>query len=416
MDARAKKSNIINLYIEVAAFGVVAATISTFLTVYALRLGATEQQVGLVTALPALTYFLFFIPAGRLVESRRNIKGACLAGIFLSRIQYALMALLPFLPGDLRVPFLLAAITLSGIPLCVGSIAVTTIIADVVPPAERPRVVANRSILMSLTTAAAAFFGGRLLDMLPMPLNYQVLFLIAFAFGMIDLFFLGRLIVPDAPVVSTFSLRPRLFIEQVREIVSTVRGTREFMYFTAGAFFLHWGFTYAWPLFSLWWVNGLHATEGLIGLTGTINMICLVLSNRMWARIAERRGNRFVLLAGFAMLTTLPVLYAFAPNAEFVIFPEMIGGVASAAFNMGLFNTMLEVSPDARRPSYIAFFSAAVNLPVFLSPMIAAGVVAPQLGVQTALGVGSLTRAAAWIVIFLLLRQGAKHVPVAKTA
>jgi MFS family permease len=405
MDLKHKKQNILNLYVEVSAFGVVNGIVMTFLAVYALRLGATEEQVGLITALPALTYVLWFIPAGRLVESRRNIKAAGLVGIFLSRIQYALLALLPFLPGDIRVPGLLAIIMLAGIPLCVANVAITSIMADIIPPAERPRVMSNRSILVSITTALSAFFGGRLLEMLPLPLNYQVLFFIAFICGLISVFFLSRLVVPQVETVTSFSLQPRQFAEQVREIVSTVRGSRDFMLFTLAAFVLHWGFVYAWPLFSLWLVNGLRASDGLIGMISTINMICLVVSNRLWAGVAERKGNRFVLLAGFAMLTVMPILYYVAPRAEVIILVEMWGGVASAAFNLGLFNTLLEVSPVTRRPAYIAFYSAAINLPLFIAPLIATGIAAPALGVHTALGFGSVLRVTAWIIMFLLLRQ-----------
>src|SRR6185503_3599514 len=52
--------------------GIVTAS-GTFLPVFLLRLGASANDVGLLTALPALTAFALAIPFGRWLQGRRNI-------------------------------------------------------------------------------------------------------------------------------------------------------------------------------------------------------------------------------------------------------------------------------------------------------------------------------------------------------
>ena len=52
--------------------GIVNAS-STFLPVFLLRLGASANDVGLLTALPALTAFLLAIPFGRMLQARGRI-------------------------------------------------------------------------------------------------------------------------------------------------------------------------------------------------------------------------------------------------------------------------------------------------------------------------------------------------------
>ena len=49
-----KERNILNLYREIAFFGVLSGIASTFLSIFALRLGASSQDIGLISALPAL--------------------------------------------------------------------------------------------------------------------------------------------------------------------------------------------------------------------------------------------------------------------------------------------------------------------------------------------------------------------------
>jgi MFS family permease len=400
-----KQNNIRNLYWEMAAWGVTNGIVATFLSVYALRLGASEQQIGLLAALPPLVYIFLFIPAGRFVQSRRDIKQSGLAGLYLARLQYLLIALLPFLPSAYRVPALLVIVMLASIPVCIGNVAFTNVIADVVPPQARPHVVSRRNLLLSLTSALAAALAGKMLDLLPMPQNYQLLFVLAFGFAMLSVYFLSRMAIPDATTVGDFSLHPRLFVQQVREIVQIAWATPAFLRFTLGSVALHSGLVFAWPLFSLWWVNGLKASEGVIGIVTTVNMVIAMGANLLWARVAERRGNRLVALIGFGALSMLPIMYCLSPSAEMVIIPEIVGGVCAPAMSLGLFNVWLEVMPVANRPAYIAFYMAAISIPMFLAPLIATGVAVPLLGVWGALFMASFVRIGAWILLFLLIRQ-----------
>ena len=64
-----KNRNIRFLYWDVGFFGVVNGVAGTFTAVFALRMGATDQQIGLLSALPALVYIFWFIPAWRIRHS-----------------------------------------------------------------------------------------------------------------------------------------------------------------------------------------------------------------------------------------------------------------------------------------------------------------------------------------------------------
>jgi MFS family permease len=408
--------NIRILYLDVGLYGVTNGIASTFMAVFALRMGASDQQIGLLAALPAFVYIFWFIPAGRLVESSKSIKATGLVGVFFARLQFVLIALLPFLPAGYRVPALLACIMLAGIPLCVANVAFTNVIADVVPPADRPRVVSRRSILQAVTTAAASAAGGKLLGIVPLPVNYQVLFLIAFGFSMLSLFALSRITVADCAPSGVFSLQPGIFARQIRDMVATAWATPAFLRFTVAAFVMHASLQYAWPLFSLWWVNGLKAWEGLIGLIATANMLASIASNVVWARVAERRGNRFCLMAGFGGIVFIPVINALLPRAEYLLLTETLAGLIVPALTLGVFNTLLEVSPVARRPIYIAVYSAAVNIPICLGPIIATTLVVPLVGVQLGLALATPLRLAAWITMFVLLRRIAAASPDSASA
>ena len=323
--ADVKRRNIRLLYLDTAAWGIALGIGQTFLSIYVLRLGGSDAQIGLLAALPALVYMLWFIPSGQLVESRANIKRAGVTGVVLFRLQYLLFALVPFLPAPYQVPSILAIVMLAALPVCVGNVALSSVIAEAVPVQDRPHVISNRAIITALGASASAFLGGKLLDVLPLPVNYQIIFLVAFAFSMASAFFLSRLTVAQRLPTSSFSLQPLRILRHFGDIWTTVRGDRSFARFTLSAFTMHWAMVFGWPLFSLWWVNGLKVSEGLIGLIATVHTLIQVAVNPFWARVAERRGNRTLLMAGYAGITPIPMMTAFAPFPEFLLIPEGLG-------------------------------------------------------------------------------------------
>src|SRR5262245_23388329 len=70
--ANAQERNVRNVLIDGIGVGLVTG-VSTFLSVFLVRLGASPFLVGLLTSMPALTGIFLAIPIGRLLERQRNI-------------------------------------------------------------------------------------------------------------------------------------------------------------------------------------------------------------------------------------------------------------------------------------------------------------------------------------------------------
>ena len=61
-----------NVLIDAIGVGITAG-VGSFLSVFMVRLGATDFQVGLLTAMPALTGMLLAMPAGEFLSRQRHI-------------------------------------------------------------------------------------------------------------------------------------------------------------------------------------------------------------------------------------------------------------------------------------------------------------------------------------------------------
>jgi len=77
-----------NLYAETTWFGLINGLATTFVSVFALRMGATTAQVGWLAALPALVNILWLIPAARMIERQRRRLPLILWSGLLQRLGY----------------------------------------------------------------------------------------------------------------------------------------------------------------------------------------------------------------------------------------------------------------------------------------------------------------------------------------
>ncbi|HSJ54480.1 MAG TPA: MFS transporter, partial [Anaerolineae bacterium] len=194
--------NLRSLYAGTTWFGLISGLAATFIPVFALRLGATTGQLGWLTALPALVNVVWLVPAARIIERRRRRMPLILSTAFLQRLGYLAMAAMPFLLTEGRVEALIVLQTLVTLPTAVANTAITTLIPDLTAPERRGQVVSVRWLLLAVTATLAALAGGGFLDLLPVPLNYQILLGAGAPLSLLSLGALRRIRVPDAVTLS----------------------------------------------------------------------------------------------------------------------------------------------------------------------------------------------------------------------
>jgi hypothetical protein len=76
------------------------AAAATFNAAYAIRLGATNTHVSLLSSIPALMAVLISIPAGQFLQKRPRRKPWLLWSLGLYRLGYLAVILVPWLPFE----------------------------------------------------------------------------------------------------------------------------------------------------------------------------------------------------------------------------------------------------------------------------------------------------------------------------
>ena len=361
-----------NLYLDVVWYGVLSGITSTFVSVFAIRLGASNTLVGLLISLPALVNIFWLIPSARIIErQRRRLPIIVLAG-FLQRLGYLLIALMPFVFRVHQPEALVALVALITFPTAIASVAFTSLLAEVVPADKRAQVIVTRSVLVSIVSTATVLISGKLLDLLLFPFNYQLLFGAGFAASLVSLYYVSRIKVADAIVTDQQPRRKSPLAARLRRSVQQLMTQRDFVRFSVSAFVFQWGLYMPSALYAIYRVKYLGASDTWIGLLSMALNAVTIVAYFYWGKVISQKGNRFVLVISSLGALLYPVLTGLSPRIEPLLLVAVIGGIFGAGFNLSFFNTLLDVCPRERRPSYVAMNTALINVAAFLAPLLGA--------------------------------------------
>ena len=338
--------------------------ILTYITIYLLSLGATRQQIGLLSSFSNLSAALLLLPAALLVERTGKRQQVTLRSAAGSRLAVFLMALLPlvfnrtngFIWVVLALALLREIFNNTGFP---GWMALT---GDIVPPEGRGRYFGTRNLVMGIVGIITALVIGEAITRIGEPLGFQLSFILAAIFGVISMSFFARLKDPlhsgDAEGKTIHQPGTGLLA-----ILASLKGQTSFLRFCAFTAVWNLAINIVAPFFSVYMVNTLNFTAAMIGVTTVANSISNMIVQRRIGTIADRWGNRNVAVAALMLIPALPLIWGLWVRQYWqVILIQTIGGLIWGAYNLVSFNNLLLQTPENLRARFSAFYQIIVTL------------------------------------------------------
>ena len=205
-----RRRNLTVIQRESAALGIVNVS-GVYIAVFLIRLGGTNVDVSLLSALPALGGFLLAIPAGAYLQRRRNVIPVYTATRATQFMVFAAIAVVvAIVPADVAIVIILVIWALATIPGTISAVASNVVLNGVAGPSGRYDLISRRYGIMGLTTAIAVAIAGQVLELMGFPLNYQVVFVALSAAGLLACYFSIQLVIPDhaGPEAATPGVAP----------------------------------------------------------------------------------------------------------------------------------------------------------------------------------------------------------------
>ncbi|MBI1882285.1 MAG: MFS transporter [Chloroflexi bacterium] len=384
-----QKQNFLNVQIDAIGIGLASAA-APFLPVFLARLGATHFQVGLLTAMPALAGFLLAIVIGSFLQSRRNIVPWFSGARLLTNLAYALTGIVPFLlPREYIVPAVLLIWATVTIPQTVVNISFSVVMNAVAGPERRYELMSRRWSILGFTTAITVAMMGQILDRLSFPFNYQVVFLALSVGGLISYHYSSHIELPDTE--PTPAQPNQAWPERFKGFVKLIGGEPAFVSFTAKQFVFTAGTALATPLFPLYYVHEVQASDSWIGLINTAQTAIVLVGYYLWVRQSKQHGGRFVLLCTTFGLALHPTLVAFTRHTGWIVLYAGLAGIFQAGLNLVFFDELMKTVPPRFSATFVSLSQSSQQLATVAAPLLGT-LLADQIGLGNALLLSALLR------------------------
>ncbi len=362
--------------------GIVNAS-STFLPVFLLRLGASATDVGLLTALPALTAFLLAIPFGRMLQARGRIVAWYSRLRLLAWTSYAVIAAaVALLPREAAIPVALVIWGLASLPSTAALVAFPMVMDGAAGPGGRFDLLGRRWAIAGVSAIVAVALGGLFLTAVPFPLNFEVLLVIVTLGGFGSFLQSSRLVVADHVRLPQQEQPP--VPDRLRGLWRLVVSNRAFVGFELRSIAYVASIGLALPVLPLFYVHNLAASDAWIGIIGSAGSAGSVLGYVWLRQVARRRGGTRILLPALlvAAATTAAVgLVSWLPAVAAIAF---VAGIAGAGAQLALFDRMMRTFPKEVGVTFSSVDQSVQNFALIIAPTIA-GYLAVALGSRQAL-------------------------------
>ncbi|EKN70814.1 major facilitator superfamily protein [Neobacillus bataviensis LMG 21833] len=372
-----------------------------FFPIFAIAiLGASNYQVGLISSLPPLVALVMTIPAAILLNRLEQQKKTVALSVFWARIMFLLLAGVVFVHSSYQAWAFLIIVAIMNIPGTISTIGWQTLISGMIKEDRRGTFFSDRNRLLTIVGMITTLIIGILMKKhTEDAAAYQVLFIIAFLFGLMEVFFLLKHkekteSKPDNKKKNS-SMDWSIFKD---------KGYKWFL-ITALCFNFSWQM--AWGLFNIYNVKYAHATILWISIFSVANQLVQIFSFPLWKKFAEEKSNTLMLVWVAAGMATAPFLTVLSTNLVYLTLVQMTSGFFVSGTTLLLFNLLLEKSPMEKRTYCITTYNVLLSFVAFIAPQIGIWLL-EVTGMETSMGINSLLRfisASVFLLMYLKFKN-----------
>jgi MFS family permease len=351
--------------VNAALAGGFVGIVNPFTLPLAVRLGATNLQVGLIAAAPFIANLLGPLWSA-LSRGGRQLPWVVGAHI-VWRGGQGLIGLLTNPSAVVAVFFL------THLAVAAGNPAYGALVQKVFPPPIRGRLMGYVRLALAAAMLVTTLVGGRLMD----SLGPAWLYPIASFLGLlgIGVYALTReepesgeepAQLPTSPTSGPSSSRAQAgLMEGLRQAVTD----GPFRTFLLASILFHGGALLAQPLYSVYQVKQLGLSNVQISYLVVAWNLAWLAAFAFWGRVIDRRGARPVVTAAAALYAGLPLAHAIGGTWSTILLGQVCQGIADAALDLGAWNLILSTRPERVRP-YTSAWMVAVGVRGAIGPLV----------------------------------------------
>lgn len=375
--------------------------VGPFTAIFAVHIGATPVHIAMLTSAPAIVSLIVMIPGARFLDRSSRKGRATIWWMFANRLFYLLLVSVTFFAPREEATVFVVLLALMNLPGAISNIAWQAVISKIIPPEKRSRAFAARNRIMNIFGTGLTVAAGIFLDHARFPIGYQATFVAAFLLSIAELAVFRRIArsedasaVPSGqtiavtPLVGPIATPPQataerrysLLIRFNRAVSEVLRGSmgeilseKRFLRYLLISMLFYLAWQTPWPLFSWFQVKTLHANNLWVSILALLNTGGALVGYGFWQRMLDRRGNLFTLFVSSLPIFLVPLVYAFSRSLSAIGVANLIIGAIFSGVNLALFNTTLEMTPESKKATFLAYYTTGITIASVIAPLIGVG-------------------------------------------
>lgn len=361
---KARLERAMNLSVTEGALATVMGTLLSgiFLTGFAMQLGASRLQIGILAALPTLCNAAQFAGASILHRTGRA-KALCMLATWTSRLMWLPILLVPTLfaswSGSSQAWCVIGLYSIASIFGSVGGLAWLDWIKRLIPEEQRISFLSRRNwynsgLSLAMSLAAAIIISWWQVDSARSTGGFVTVFALAMSCGLVGVWLLGR--IPATEVAERTEIdRKGRWREPLR--------SKNFRQLLAGYSVWQFATQMAAPFYAVYMLERLHVPFWIVTALATIGSLSGLALNGAWTRLKLRFGVRPVVLLATLGDLLIPLCWLCVhPQTLLLILPLHMLTMFNPPLAMGPNNLLLKIAPNRNSPSYLALFNATTGM------------------------------------------------------
>lgn len=331
-----------------------------YIIAFAVWLGASTLQVGIITSLPQLlggilqiiaVWVGFWIARHKLILSGAMIQCLALLALLLACWKAV---------GEQALLILFVAAALYHTGANIVQPHWRAMMGSLVPHRLRGRYFGQRSRI-AMSTALITFLVGGLLLHISETLNvawlgFFALFTVALYGRLLSVTYLARMVDVQEPHDHASRHPAELF-----KLFRLLWQTRDFRRFTLFLASMQCFVAISAPFFTVYMLDDLQFTylEFCLNISASIAVQFVML--KYWGRQCDHKGNRYVMAVCAAVIPLLPMLWLFSDALVYLVFVQMLSGVVWSGFSLSTANYLYDIQPKKSHFAPYAALNAGIG-------------------------------------------------------
>lgn len=334
-----------------------------YVTPFALLIGATAFQVGVLNSLPLLFGALIQLYSDEITKKFKSRVSSITLFVFLQAVSWFFVCAVVFIPPKFRLSAFILLIIINNLLGSVVTPAWASLMSDTVDANRYGEYFSWRGKVLGFINLVSSFVAGFFLFVVPVKVvGFLVLFAVAGVMRILSAVYLSRMddIRYEQPKEKEFTYLK--FIKRIKE--------SNFVKFVFFVSLLNFGVFLASPFFAVYMLDELkfrYSTYTIITVAAALSGLVTL---PFWGRLSDKFGNVKVIKITASLSPLLPILWLFTRNPILLSMINALAGYVWAGFNLAVVNFIFDAASKEVRTRCFAYFSFTNGVFVFAGTLI----------------------------------------------